>query len=419
MLTFRPTGLEADFRAALSRVEDVASLRLEDARIETGFKAEDFQDIEVTGKTELSLEIHHCDPLALSLEDVIALANEVSAKSTSFDGLIYHSTFRTLLRIRPQDARSAAFLETVGANDEPLMSSTVAVGEGTCNVGLATVSPHVALWIVAKDYFYDKYFPPMSSDDCFIEVRHKNDCDIELDMAVAQAYLFELNSSLGLMLAESPRPTGGEELYPEEEQLQDLFDRARRLRPLLMGTGMSELLREFNKGVASWDVETTFLCLVKCIEYVSATVVRERQYEDLRKRLQSAEALRPTAAYLDGLLALFEENRQFTKDHEALRLTVERCCDPVLLAKHTPPCLANLASIASASKPAERRQALQDLAGCLSATRNQLAHAKANYELTGKECPSDQLSMLVVCAKFAAEQCIRWYAAQSPELRRG
>jgi hypothetical protein len=42
----------------------------------------------------------------------------------------------------------------------------------------------------------------------------------------------------------------------------------------------------------------------------------------------------------------------------------------------------------------------------LSATRNLIAHAKANYTLTGDECPSDQYEAFAVSAKLAAEQAI-------------
>lgn len=38
-------------------------------------------------------------------------------------------------------------------------------------------------------------------------------------------------------------------------------------------------------------------------------------------------------------------------------------------------------------------------------------------KVTGKECPHDQMAKLGACAKIAAEQCIRWYASRSSELR--
>jgi hypothetical protein len=295
----------------------------------------------------------------------------------------------------------------------------LAHGSDSLSVGMTAKSLHFGLCVVLKDYFYDKYFPPMSEEEFFLEVRHTAACDSEAAVAAAYAYLFELNTSLGLNVSEWPRMAEVDDQdYPEDQEIEQLRERATRLRPLLSGPGMHTLLREFNRGSVAPDAEAALFPFVKCIEYVSATVVRERQYEDLRRRLLTSEALNPTASFMDGLLALFEENRQFTKDFEALRLTVERCCDPLILAKHAPEFLTVLRVVSPSSKPAERRQALGELSSCLSATRNQLAHAKANYELTGKECPASELWSLVACAKLAAEQCICWYASQNPGLRR-
>ncbi|WP_291780229.1 hypothetical protein [Luteibacter sp.] len=205
---------------------------------------------------------------------------------------------------------------------------------------------------------------------------------------------------------------------PEADEISDLVLRAKKLRPLLLGQGLPAVLQEFNSGYGTNNSEASLLSYVKCIEYVAATVVRERQYEDLRKRLLSRDALNPNADYMDGLLNLFEENRVLTRDAEALKLSVERCCDPVLMASHAPKCLKLLTKISPKSSTEERKAALSELATALTSSRNQLAHAKANYKPTGKECPPDQIGGLVACAKIAAEQCVRWYAARSPELRK-
>lgn len=417
MLTFDPPELEGRLRQAVSKLADLASLTMDDVALEQDFETKDFADIKVTPTTELGVDLPRCARETMAAEEAIALVDEVSDKATHFDGIVYHSAFRTLVRIRPEDGRSAVYLEGAGQKGDFSMSIVMAGTAGSAEVGLSNRSVHFGLSVVLRDYFHDKYFPPMSSDDFFVEVRHTSGCDMQCALGLAHAYLFELNSSLGIVVSEWARVTGEYE-YPADEEVEQLLERGRRLRPLLVGPGMQSLLREFNRGAAASDAEGAVLSFVKCIEYVSATVVREKQYEDLRKRLLSAEALHPTAAYLDGLLALFEENRQFTKDSEAIKLAIERCCDPILLAKHAPTFLRTLSTIASESKPAERRQALVELSGCLSATRNQLAHAKANYDLTGKECPSDQLLALANCARLAAEQCIRWYAALNPDLRR-
>ncbi len=181
---------------------------------------------------------------------------------------------------------------------------------------------------------------------------------------------------------------------------------------------MGALQREYNKGDASHDAEISVLCFVKCIEFVSATVVRMKQYDDFRKRLLDPDALDPDAGFIDDLLSLAEENRIFMKDSEAVRLTVERCCELRALIPEVPKFLAAYPGFKKGAKAADKKSALSEFAASLSATRNRIAHAKSNYEMTGKECPDEQMGEFAKCARLAAEQCIRWYADLNPSLRR-
>lgn len=407
-IRFASPKLEASFREALELLDGY------------DFASAETWDDEITESTLLDLVISRCDDaFPIKATDLIGLVQEVSdTKNISFDGLTYHSPHRTVIRLEPVDARAALFIDEFERTSDPNVVSKVTLDGHELSVGLVRASLHFVLTMLQRGYFYDKYMPPLSGDELFLEVQHPSAIKANKASEVGYAYLFELSSLLDLRFSLSPRPSSQHE-YPDSDEIEGIKNQAQRLRPLLLGAGLGPLLREFHRGTVSQDAETSLVCFVKCIEYVSATVVRERQYDDIRKRLQSPLALSPTAAYIDDLLALFEENRIFTKDHEALKLTVDRCCDPILLSQYAPKCVASLCAIKSSSKAADRKGALADLSACLSATRNLLAHAKANYELTGKECPSDQLPQLVACARIAAEQCVRWYAVQNPDLRRG
>ncbi|TSA43752.1 hypothetical protein D4R49_02350 [bacterium] len=416
MPRFESPALEKRTTATLSALKEDVQLLIDGVAIA---KALETLDGPLTEQSEVQIELPRVEEsFTMSLGAALALVEEVTSNSTKFDGETYHSSTMTLLDVRAQDAITSALVETVDSQGKLALEQVVRVGEEDVIVGLTSMEPRIGLAVVLGDFFYDKYNPPLQPYDVFVAVKHSEKVDGLSAIGVIYAYLFELNVTLGISLAASRRPGPDDLAYPEEDEVTVLQQRATRLRPLLVGPGLSELLQGFQRGVEAADPETAVLHYVKCIEYVSATVIREQQYEDLRKRLLSAESLNPTAQYMDGLLALFEESRQFTKDYEALRLTIERCCDSVLLANHAPGILTTVRTITPASKTTERRQAFSDLAGCLSATRNQVAHAKANYDRTGKECPVDQMSALMICAKVAAEQCIRWYASQNPELRR-
>jgi hypothetical protein len=134
-------------------------------------------------------------------------------------------------------------------------------------------------------------------------------------------------------------------------------------------------------------------------------------------RLSAPGALAPDAQFIRDLEMAFEEFRVFRKDSEAMKLTVQTCCDAAQLAPMAPPFLAKLRTVTSQTKAEERRSALQTFGAAVAATRNEVAHAKANYAPTGEECPTDQLAQFVHCVKLAAQQCIRWFSAQHERVR--
>jgi hypothetical protein len=67
--------------------------------------------------------------------------------------------------------------------------------------------------------------------------------------------------------------------------------------------------------------------LTKVIEYVSQTVVKAQLVSTIQKKLYSAEALSPNAEFIIELQNMFNEQRNYTKDREAIRLTILTCCE--------------------------------------------------------------------------------------------
>lgn len=419
MITFDPPALEASLRDAITRLGSAFGIDWEGSELDPSLDLDLREDAVLSLDTMVRLDFPSSEESAnLPVKELVALALEVTDPATTCDGLIYHSSLRTVVRVKSQDLRSEGFVEKISSLESSAGRTIAEVAGRPASIALLSLSTHFGAAVVVMDHYYDKYNPPLGWDEVFVEVHHPQGATKEDANALVQAYLFELHVTLGLEFSEAPRPVDFDIEYPEDEEIGDLVQRAASMRPLLTGPGLLEVLSEFNSANGLHVDDAALLVYAKCIEYVSATVVREKQYEDLRKRLLSRDALSPNAEFMDGLLVLFEENRIFTRDAEALRLSIERCCDPLPMKPHAPRILRSFSKIEPGSSAEQRRQALVDLAAVLSASRNQLAHAKANYRTTGKECPPEQLSGLVSCARIAAEQCIRWYASRSDELRR-
>ncbi len=93
------------------------------------------------------------------------------------------------------------------------------------------------------------------------------------------------------------------------------------------------------------------------------------------------------------------------------------CCEASDLSRVAPPFLSKLRGVSPEDAPKKKEEALAELGASLYATRNRIAHAKANYEPTGEECPEEQLADFAECAKLAAQQAVRWYHSRHQDAR--
>lgn len=266
---------------------------------------------------------------------------------------------------------------------------------------------------VAASGDYDKYLPPVMGD-LFVEVRYRLPIPRETARYVAEAYLFELSSTLGLEFQVAPRPSVEDEDFYSEGDLRT-FDV--RLRPLLLGKGMPELLKLYNRALSAPDDEVRILYFVKVIEYVSRTVVGQQATEAIRTKLLSARSLNPDAGFIAELQAIIEEQRAFRKDREAIKQAVMVCCEASELVHVAPPFLSKLGGVSPSDSSKKKEEALAEVGASLYATRNRIAHAKANYLPTGEECPEEQLAPFAECAKLAAQQAVRWYHSRPENTR--
>jgi len=265
--------------------------------------------------------------------------------------------------------------------------------------------------MVAVSGNYDKYFPPVSSDDIFVEIESTaNGLSLEIFRAIFKSYVFELSSSLSFDITMSPRP---ELVHYDEDTPKKKY--IEKFRPLLSGKGLSEPLNLYNKAIESTSPDIAILYFAKVIEFVSQTVIRIQLTEKIRTKLLSQRALDPDAEYIKELGRLYEDNKIYNKDKDAIKLAITTCCEATELAPIVPKCLGNKWNAQMEKSNTEK--ALQELAYCIASTRNSIAHAKANYEQTGSEVPEEEFDQLSKCMRLCSQQVIRWYASRHESQR--
>lgn len=272
---------------------------------------------------------------------------------------------------------------------------------------------------VVKNGNYEDYYPPVLDNEFFVEVCCESQISPEICMKIAQAYLFELSTSAGVDLSPSPRATIDYNYLDVDEgdKEKDGPSWNTRLRPLLLGKGMADLISLYITGISAQDSSIKILFFTKVMEFVSQTVVRRKVTELGRIKLLSARALDPDADYVWDLQNFFEEQRKYRQDQESIKLTVKECCNPSELKSKAPVFLDKLYDIGPNATQKEKEEAMAQFGEALSATRNMIVHAKSNYVMTGRECPMDQISQFAQCSRLAAEETIRWFHSQHENMR--
>jgi len=421
MISFKPRKLKTELLAALRSLHEFAEIELDEWRMhEPDFDFENAKDLVVTPDSEFSFYLGADEYPSLRVHELLSLARELP-QSKLIDNMYYVAPTRSYIRLAAANEAASRFfyhVDQYGTETSRRLETTYENLKFVLVNGFTPFAIHV---YKLGDYERDVY-PPYNRSDFFLEVTYPAGTTENVWRPLVPAYLFELEQMTGIGFSPESR-LSYEDLWPEgyDEEGSDVYLTsldAVRLRPLMSGPGVANLLVLYERAIGrEEDLEQHFVGFVKVMEYVSATVVNTERNAQIRKRLLSPRALSPDAAFIRDLSQLFETLRNFKKDAEALRLTIETCCDPVELAPYAPLKQRALAAITEASAQPERKKALDSLSATFSATRNMFSHAKANYTLTGEECPTAELKQLTQCARVAAQQCIRWFSHSDVTLR--
>lgn len=275
----------------------------------------------------------------------------------------------------------------------------------------------VALHLHVHELSDDSY-PPYDDEEIYVWIKQDKPVSEAVRASVFHAYLFELATTAKIELAPKMRMRWAADVDEDSDAIFDgLTAKGERLRPLVAGPGTGDATKLFVAALSATDRGHRILGFAKVIEHVSATVIRLEGLKQIRAKLMSPHA-DPDVKYISELWTLVEGLVEAKKNQRiALELTVRTCCDVDDLRRIAPQCCAALRNLADEADIKTRENALKELASRISSTRNQLAHAKADYTPTGLECPEPELFEFAALAQAVAAQCIRWYADSDPKLR--
>ncbi|TKJ87224.1 hypothetical protein PaeCFBP13512_18555 [Paenibacillus sp. CFBP13512] len=267
---------------------------------------------------------------------------------------------------------------------------------------------------IAEEGKYSKYTPAYLEGDYFLKITSVGSINNAILDNVFNSYFFELKTTLDIEITIAPWE---EDDFTDYEVQKDDELGSTRLRPLLQGKGINELLNIYKNAFNTSYPEQQILSFSRIIEYVSQTVIRKDLIEKTMIKLSSKRALSPDSTYILELNKIFDDHRDLGKDYQAFKITIETCCDILELIEVAPEFLKKTKKITIESKTEARDQAFVEIIDAVTATRNKFAHAKTNYKIKGTECPESQLKEFAKFLNMIAQQTIRWFNMQKEENR--
>lgn len=415
MLTFFPSEFETEVRDCLRYVEEKKTgfreLNLEFFDINSeDFNPSGYDDIVIDDTYEVSISPDYSDEdVELTLREFIDLINETKGAKL-VDNTKCITNKRCLIRISANDYKDISTIDILLNSEKRIFGVKSSLDEINFSCSLVNEFSIFGLMVHFTDD-YDKYNPSILSDDMFVEIMYDKSMNMEQIDKIFNSYIFEINASHDIKVELNPRP--GE--YFDEVEEEQIIEKSFILRPLLFGKGIDELLTLFNIGMQNYDY--SIIQYTKVIEYVSQTVIREEITNKAQSKLLSPKGLCPDANFIKELEQMFVDFKQrFDSDRSAIKITIKSCCDILEVIACSPKYLKKIKSLKDnlqknkADKESLLESAYDLLADSISDTRNYIAHAKANYNLKGNECPESEKEAFVDMLRILAIQTIRWYS---------
>lgn len=423
-MRFISEELKEKLENTIKYLDEKHKIYIEGFEYENGsFDLEEDDDITIIDEAyELSVYLDESESeLQISVSNFIDLIEE-SKNAKIIDNYKCLSQKRVLIKIEGITYDDTMFLETLLNNPIykiPSIESNIDGNKITCSI-----TSGVTIFGVVTNYNrnYSYMYPSVSDDDKFIEIYfHDNQLtNTQIDI-IFNAFLFELSATLGINVRVDYRYDLTQNINESEAWNYP----PSRIRPLIYGEGINELLELFNDATRHCEnFNYSIIQYTKIIEYVSQTVINEDITQKAMKKLSSSKSLQPDANFIKELENLFLDNQYtYSKDKNAIKITLEKCCDLHEVFDLAPKYLKKIHSYKdNITKPKfniedGRTKAFEELCEAVSNTRNALSHAKANYTTKGNECPAKYKEEYMMMMRLIAIQVIRWYSNLSEPNR--
>jgi hypothetical protein len=268
---------------------------------------------------------------------------------------------------------------------------------------------------------FDKYNHSYYEEMAFILISYDNTPDVETLEKLAMSFLFSLATSYGLLFSFASFGIAldhfADELDEEVITEGESGIKTVRLRPVDTSLGMDALYKLYMDASTASRSGDKIVSFAKVLEFCAESFLRQKIHVEVDNLLRMPGALNPNAEYIDKIIGVISDQKDFKKQDNSFQMLLRECCNALELCEHAPACLNTLKNVIRNSKDEDKRKALDQLSQCIVATRNQLVHAKPGYKTTGQECPESEIDQLAACMEKVALQAIIWFSRLPEQFR--
>lgn len=253
---------------------------------------------------------------------------------------------------------------------------------------------------------YSKYYPPCSSHIA-VEVKYptkESRLSNEVENNLIKSYFFELAHSYKMSFTFSTY-LHYEEFDKEafEESIKNLPNVFEEYNP-----GM-DLFIKANQSLSS---DLKFLTLYKIFEYFAPVYSKIDAFEAMRKKLDSSNANNLSAEFISSIFDLTKSYDKSLRDKELIKSLIDNTFDLVDIYNTLPQSIREnmkIEKLEYKTKKETKTRIINSLGKVLYDTRNEIVHAKSNFNPTGFECNGDDLNELNEFMHLACYSTIKWY----------
>ena len=287
------------------------------------------------------------------------------------------------------------------------------------NIRLRILHPSfiIGLASMIKDE-WSKYHPPCSPHIA-VEVKYPTKEDrlsIVKEEELIKSYFFELSHSYKTSFTFSTFEHPVE--LDEEELEQELKESVKNLPNIIeeYNPGM-DLFIKANQSIIS---DLKYLTYYKVFEYFAPVYAKIDAYEAMRKKLDSSNANNLSAEFISSIFDLTKSYDESLRDKELIKSLINNSFDLVDIYENLPHRIKKLLKIEKLEYKTNKEakdKIINTLGNILYYTRNEIVHAKSNFNPTGLECREEDLEQLNDFMHMACYSTIKWYNRLPKHLR--